>query len=189
MKNYFLIFIFASICCLFTACSEDALEYSVGDTGPEGGIIFFADEDGFIDTSTGETCHFLEVARDDISDRWASSSTLANIFVSTSDDLGTGRANTDAILKVDPDAPAAKFCKGYGTSGDWFLPSSDELVFLFFEKDAVGSLTSSYWSSSQYPYSSLNYLARSIDFSVYTCTISNKDKYNASFKVRPIRAF
>jgi hypothetical protein len=41
-----------------------SMSYSVGDTGPGGGIIFYVDSAGF--TSNGVTCHYLEVAPSDL---------------------------------------------------------------------------------------------------------------------------
>jgi hypothetical protein len=77
--------------------------------------------------------------------------------------VGTGDANTEAIVSDCLTAGiAARLCDDYddGTYADWFLPSRDELDYLYQNKDVVnntlnnigGTMISavSYWSSSEY---------------------------------------
>ncbi|GHV47862.1 hypothetical protein AGMMS49546_37930 [Spirochaetia bacterium] len=109
--------------------------YAVGDTGPAGGIIFYV-ESGLY---PGATWQYLEAAPADIESSpgnratlmWASSGyTTTSIPSAQGTAIGTGAANTAAILAADPDAPAAKACADYGNGAafdDWFLPSEDEL--------------------------------------------------------------
>lgn len=95
--------------------------------------------------------------------KWAASS----ISVSTSDDVGAGKSNTDAILAAFPSATttdnAAKYCKSLGT-GTGSLPSRGELYLIdkaiqkgkiyglpsySQTEDAAGLKYSYFWSSSQ----------------------------------------
>ncbi|MGP1458093.1 MAG: hypothetical protein ACTTKL_02135 [Treponema sp.] len=93
--------------------------------------------------------------------KWAASS----ISVTTSDDVGAGKSNTDAILTAYPSAAAAdnaaKYCKSLGTG---FLPSRGEMYLI--DKairngkiyglpsysqtdDTLGLKFAGFWSSSQ----------------------------------------
>jgi hypothetical protein len=172
--------------------------YSLGDTGPGGGKIFYVSEAGFtyyqIDT-TGITAHYLEAAPSDISETkaWASSAYIpisnggTGSWVDISGTgwaIGTGRLNTASILATDTDAPAAKACNEYSNNGknDWFLPSKDELNQLYTNRDSVGNLADYYWSSSQND----NYR------SWYQLFSSGYQDYNYKYgplTVRPVRAF
>jgi hypothetical protein len=74
--------------------------------------------------------------------------------------LGTGLANTNTIITVqgvptpaiiDYAANVARAYNGGGYS-DWYLPSKDELNFLFINRVAIGGFAgagSAYWSSSE----------------------------------------
>jgi hypothetical protein len=68
-------------------------------------------------------------------------------------EIGTGQANTDAIIgQAGHTASAAKLCKDYAGGGmtDWFLSSKDELNQLYAQKAVVGGFADSYyWSSSE----------------------------------------
>ena len=72
----------------------------------------------------------------------------------TSTAIGTGKANTEAIVtKLGNGNYAAKLCYDLELGGydDWFLPSKDELNELYKQKSTVGGFASnSYWSSSEY---------------------------------------
>jgi len=80
-------------------------------------------------------------------------------------EIGTGSANTDAIIAQNsPEASAAKLCRDYSGGGktDWFLPSYDELHAIWDnlvkEDDGAGGWQNSgvggfaeanYWSSTE----------------------------------------
>jgi hypothetical protein len=75
----------------------------------------------------------------------------------TSTAIGTGAANTTAILAGCPSAGiAARLCHNYNGGGytDWYLPSKDELNTLYNNKNIIGGFASAdgtyYWNSSQY---------------------------------------
>ena len=134
--------------------------YEVGARGPAGGKIFYvADE---IKTSTytdasGKTETFtwkyLEVAPSDASNSsankyvWGEKGELATGTI-----VGTGWSNMKIFeANTLSSFPAAKACADYGDGtayDDWFLPSKEELEKLLAQKDVIGGLTGSYWSSS-----------------------------------------
>jgi Protein of unknown function (DUF1566) len=109
----------------------------------EGGRIFYLDgSGGGLIGSTSDQGNSLQ---------WTKPVTS---IPGTSTDIGTGQANTDAILSgcTDPNI-AARICDNFSNNGfnDWFLPSKDELYQLYLQKIYFESIESSaYWSSSQY---------------------------------------
>ena len=68
--------------------------------------------------------------------------------------IGTGLANTNAIIKAQGAGNyAASLCHNLNLGGytDWYLPSRDELNQLYFNQAVVGGFTSYYyWSSSEF---------------------------------------
>ncbi len=128
--------------------------YSVGDTGPAGGIIFYVNTNAAIVEWT-----YLEAAPIDLPGKykWGGDGTSVN---NTGTGRGSGEANTAAIVAALGDNGgvnyAAKSCSEYTVNhngvdyDDWFLPSKDELKELYKQKDSVGGFASdSYWSSSE----------------------------------------
>jgi hypothetical protein len=114
------------------------LEY--GDIGPGGGIIF-----GMLSPEQkadyGVDWTYLEVGAISTTPlAWASANYLETAIEGAKGvEIGTGRANTQAILAVDADAPAAKYCADYrgGELDDWFLPSLKELGMIWKNKNTV----------------------------------------------------
>jgi len=155
-----------------------------GSIGPGGGKVFYYSQAGFTMTDSGEICHYLEAAPDDLGIfAWATSYKDIN---GTGTGIGTGRKNTAIILAADAAAPAAKACKGYSGGGktDWFLPSKDELNLLYLSRNFVGNMvTDWYWSSSQ-KYD--DGVAWEQDFYDGSQPIDYMDGY---FYVRTVRAF
>jgi hypothetical protein len=154
--------------------------YSIGDTGPAGGKVFYVTDGG---------AQGLEAAPADssLSAIWGCVTTEQD----TSTEVGSGETNTLRIIDgctTEIDATAAEVAKMYELNGftDWFLPSKDELNSLYLQKDAVfppGEFDSApYWSSSQD--SALN--AWSLFF--VNGIQSGVDK-RATFAVRAVRAF
>lgn len=123
-------------------------EYSVGNSGPAGGLIILLYPDGL----SG-----IEISPEDLgSASWGCSGTdisLANLLF-----MGGGYNNTLYIL-ADCNDPtnAASLCDNYTLNGfdDWYLPSTSELISTYqniYKKDK-GSFTpgyDTYWSSVQY---------------------------------------
>ena len=139
-----------------------AIVYTVGQTGPGGGKIFYYDAAGFTCGVTySSTCTYLEVAPSVSTARtnW-SNTTLQNTSTpnSTGTAIGTGHRNTAVVVAAgatESATSAIAFSDQYvapnGTS-DWFLPSKDEMATLVANASA-GSVSlipsSSYWTSSQ----------------------------------------
>jgi hypothetical protein len=168
--------------------------YSIGDPGPAGGIIFYISAPGFF--VNGSLCHLLEAAPADIGAfAWASAAYIPPAYGGTGAYLsipgtgtavGTGWANTAAILTADPDAPAAKACADYvnGIYDDWFLPSEDELYAMYTNKAVIGGFgTSPYWSSTEVDIDQ----ALNLRFNDGYQNYGNVKR--GSYWVRPIRAF
>jgi len=125
--------------------SGDA-KYKVGDKGPAGGIVFFDkgyERDGW---------RYLEVApcvqgQDAV---WGD----PDLDVpGTAAGLGSGKANTAAILARGQTGGAAAVCDALSLGGfdDWFLPSEYELFAIGRLPDSEGLFGRDYcWSSTQY---------------------------------------
>jgi hypothetical protein len=126
--------------------SAKTLLYNIGDTGPAGGLIFYADATGFV--SAGVTYHYMEAAPEDLSGtyQWGGYGTSC----STETAIGTGAANTAALTASDHGHPhpAAQACAEYeyDSYDDWFLPSTNE-----WDCNSMWnrlSVKGNYWSSS-----------------------------------------
>jgi uncharacterized caspase-like protein len=122
--------------------------FKFGETGPAGGIIFY--DKG----SVSDGWRYLEAAPKDQSTgiQWYNGS---NKDVSTSTAIGSGKANTDAIIAAQGSGNyAATLCRNLTIGGfsDWFLPSKDELNLMYtnLKKANLGGFGGSWlWSSSQ----------------------------------------
>jgi len=155
-------------------------KYYIGDTGPGGGIVFY--DKG----SVSNGWRYLEAAPVNHGAlRWSSSDYATTLIAGTEAAIGTGKANTAAILAVDANAPAAKACASYREGGkdDWFLPSIDELNEMYKARSYLGMSSDTFWSSSQYS----NYRAWGQHFGHGYQDYTYKD-YGYRF-VRAVRAF
>jgi hypothetical protein len=127
-----------------------------------GGVVFYLFAEGDTGYIAGET-HGLIAAIEDQSSgiRWHNSKNT--ITGATKTAIGTGSANTDAIItkqgatETDYAAGLARAYTG-GSYTDWFLPSQDELnkmnsnratVTTTAEANGGGDLSKTYWSSSE----------------------------------------
>ena len=101
--------------------------------------------------------------------------------------MGTGAANTAAIVKGCSDAnSAAKMADAYTFNGysDWFLPSNEELYELYLQKGVVGGFAGGdYWSSSEFDSNSawLQYFGNGVQ--------NNDFGKDGKLSVRAVRAF
>jgi hypothetical protein len=180
--------------------------YAVGDTGPAGGKIFI------LPTTTGNsTGKYFEAAISTWSDgsdgnnRWCNLTTTEIGTNAQGTEIGTGQANTNAIVAVCSSG-AAKDADTYsvtysGTSyGDWFLPSEDELKQLWVQSASVGipvsktqccptsgPATSSYWSSTEI--SSARGTPATQAYPASSSTGSDNWPKIYGFNVRPVRMF
>ncbi len=157
----------------------------VGNTGPGGGIVFYVNEAN----ATGS--RYMEAAPNtwsgggrppDPSMAWSGSTRSS---VSTSLHIGTGSANTAAIIAKDATpnkaATAVRAYTGGGVS--WFLPSADELNELYSQRNVVGGLGGDdYWSSSQASPTNANYQN-------FANGHTNYAPKNNTLNARPVRAF
>ncbi|MCX7023868.1 MAG: caspase family protein [Spirochaetes bacterium] len=134
-----------------TAISASKPAWKVGDTGPAGGLIFH--DKG----SASDGWRYLEAAPSDQSAgiQWHNGNDLD---IKTGTAVGTGRANTQAIIAAQGAGNyAATLCKNLSINGfsDWFLPSRDELdaMYVNLHKAGRGVFGSAwYWSSSRNDY-------------------------------------
>ena len=157
--------------------------YSIGATGPAGGIVFYLTD------NTG--LHGLEAAPvDQPNAPWGCNGASIPVTTGTpagNGAVGTGAANTAAIVAGCVEAgTAAKVAEAYTLNGftDWYLPSKDELNFLYAQKSVVGGFANDYyWSSSE------NY-----SLSAWSLGFSNGFQYSHypkdyALPVRAVRAF
>jgi len=132
-------------------CNEECL--AIGAAGEGGGIIFYHAHAGFNVVGLG-TCHYLEAAPvNQEESSW--SSTNKNVTGATGTAIGTGKANTAAIIAAHPGDTtifnAAKTVAAYKGGGktDWFLPSQKELNEMYKKKSHLGISAGWFLSSSQ----------------------------------------
>ena len=129
--------------------------YTIGETGPGGGKIFY---DAGSTLSWGR---YLEAATTSTSPTWVDSSSLLfsynyNANVTTSTAIGTGKTNSSAWYANNTTVyQGINGVRSYAGGGltDWFVPSKDELNQLYIRKTTVGGTPASgyakYASSSQ----------------------------------------
>jgi len=180
--------------------------YSVGDTGPAGGIIFYVNADHTYGDWT-----YLEAASSDIKvgtddylhlfGYYRTTDAGTSEMVGTNTAIGTGAANTKALVETMGSTAysknngtektgeyAARLCDIHDAGGyaDWFLPSKDELNMMYQNvktKSLGGFSDVRYWSSSEADayYAWGQYYKDGNQFSNYTRLYENR--------VRPVRAF
>lgn len=136
-------------------CNVTVVEYSVGDTGPGGGIIIYDAND----YATYTDWRYIEVAISDIIPSYwiyGSGGAPHPEVSGTLSDIGSGQNNTTLILNVENLAQsAATMCDEYTNNGitDWFLPSYEELQLVYTYYTANGLVgidnTKVYWSSTE----------------------------------------
>ncbi|HNY02929.1 MAG TPA: DUF1566 domain-containing protein [Bacteroidales bacterium] len=108
-----------------------------------GGIIFYLD-------GTGE--HGLIAApADQVTAQWGCHGSYIGATLTA---VGTGQTNTNTIvLGCSTPEIAAKICNELVLNGydDWYLPSRDELWYMYSQKTVIGGfLNDYYWSSSEF---------------------------------------
>ena len=120
-----------------------AVSFAIGQSYG-GGIIFYIDGTGL---------HGLISATSDQS-TGAPWGCFPTSIPGTSTALGTGQANTTAIIAGCITAGiAAQLCNALTLNGysDWFLPSRDELNQMYLQKTVIGGFANyAYWSSSEW---------------------------------------
>jgi Tfp pilus assembly protein PilE len=163
------------------------VSYSVGDTGPAGGVIFYVAGTPFACGPTlAQTCTYLEAAPAVIASPlgWCSDNSTSLGVTATA--IGTGMANTTTAAATCTSG-AIQEAADYSSGGfsDWFLPSKDELNELYLQRATVGGPTGFlYWSSSEYSLQAawLQYFSNGEQINYLV-------KYAEPGRLRPVRAF
>ena len=169
--------------------STNQTQYSVGDTGPGGGTIFYVDMNRpvgsqyFEAACAGWTNNCDDVTADPTAEWGCYESSISGADGTA---IGTGEQNTaDILAGCATSGIAAQRADDYSNSGesDWFLPSKDELGQMYFEQITVGGFsTGGFWSSSE-----------DVDeyawFQWFGVGSQNADDKDDSYYVRPVRSF
>ena len=126
-----------------------------------GGIIFYLDATG----NHGMVCAEFDQGQAP----WGCSGT----FINTSSTFGSGAQNTAAILANCGDNTAAKICNDLVLNSytDWFLPSRDELISMYFNlyRNGMGGLDNKQLlSSSEFDYNNFIYGSDSVNIVHFT---------------------
>ena len=169
--------------------------YLIGETGPAGGIIFY-DKGKFSDG-----WRYLEAAPVSTEFRDIPWSNRRIDVPGTKTDIGSGKKNTELIIKSlkenNESGMAAQLCTQliYHGKSDWFLPSLDELTWMYQNlwknNKKLGDFNKRdrYWSSSQYDKNDAwYYVFNNTWFGTAGRTSHNYDK-NDNLTARAIRAF
>ena len=166
--------------------------YSVGETGPGGGIIFYVSDSGFdCGPILDARCNYLEAAPISGDNAWADSGYQwdgnNDSVVNSSMVIGSGLKNTLAMIQNDSTIEKAgtisSAFRGPNDFDDWFLPSYFELVEMFTQQTLLGLQSyPQYWSSSGVEDGQLAY--------IHSPTGGGLSyKTDGGRLVRPIRAF
>ncbi len=141
----------ATIAAQSAAEVETVGDYTVGDTGPGGGIVFY---DAGSEQSWGR---YLEAGPQLDGAEWCGEDWELDI-PGTMTAIGSGAANTTLMTDACKAGAATSVSEfDGGGMNDWFLPSKDELNELYEQRDTVGgfgignegSSFDAYWSSTQ----------------------------------------
>ena len=140
-----------NVSCTRVGCSGGFAE--IGDTGPAGGIIIYVAASGFTVTGAGSfTAHYLEAAPTNQAVGITWSSTNVNVTGANGIEIGTGKANTAAIIAAyGTDTTANNAAKAVditiGGKNDWFLPSLSEIQTMHQARTHLG-MSGYFWSST-----------------------------------------
>ncbi|MFW5793476.1 MAG: hypothetical protein ACOCWC_04260 [Bacteroidota bacterium] len=176
IKNFYAInyFFIAVISMSFFSCDKDDdnnsnntyvdnFNLSIGDSGPAGGYVFYVNPDANTDG-----WKYLEAAPADTEWNYVQWGDADVLVGGTKPGIGHGDANTEIIVEKLEDYNdgqyAAFLCDNLVVNNDdnvfddWFLPSKDELNFiytnLYDNEPSLGGFSefNYYWSSTEYEY-------------------------------------
>jgi len=169
--------------------------YNVGDIGPGGGLVFLI-SGGLTYEMAPKT--WSGSSSDDTPTLAWCSDTSTSILGAVGTAVGTGSANTTAMLALPCTSGAAVAARAYPGGGftDWFLPSKDELNEMWLYSQVGGFNTATYGFASgianDYYWSSSQYSAGFGGFAWYQ-ELDSGNQFGASnsisHRARPIRAF
>jgi hypothetical protein len=169
--------------------------YSIGDTGPGGGKVFFVANTPFVcGPSLNSTCTYLEAAPTTGTNPWTDagygwSGNTGSVVGSTATAIGTGYKNTEEMVAhwLTPlrAGTVSRAYRGPNNLSDWFLPSKDELFELHSQRIIVGGfdLTGPEYHSSSEVNGSQNWQQH------FNGGMQAQHNKSNSSHVRPIRAF
>jgi len=157
--------------------------YSLGDSGPADGIIFYDKKE------YANGWRYLEAAPagTEFIAEWGSYKYVAGTDIV----VGSGKRNTEIIVAaLEENGNAARLCANLNVNGhkDWFLPSMGELDLIYknLKLTGLGSFKDDwYWSSSASDYGSIAAWAQKF-------SDGSRNDYNHkgnAFLVRAVRAF
>jgi len=172
-------------------CNEECL--AIGAEGEGGGKIIYHKHSGFKVTGAGSfTAYYLEAAQTNQATDISWSSTYVDVTGARGTAIGTGKANTAAIIATNSSDTksnnAAKAAVAYSGGGknDWFLPSLDELNEMYKARTHLGISSGYFWSSSQY---SSDYFYTCYQYFANGDQLSSNYYFNYNYYVRAVRAF
>jgi hypothetical protein len=177
-----------------------AVVYTVGQTGPGGGTVFYVAATPFACGPTlATTCTYLEAAptSNTVANYWTDARYAWGAFIENNGDyvIGSGYSNTLAMVTpptgdntAGKAGTIARAYRGPNNLTDWFLPSKDELNALYEARASVADLVlagveTRYWSSSK------GNNASRAERQYFNGGNQYTDGKSSSFNVRPIRAF
>jgi hypothetical protein len=165
---------------------SSSVTYAVGDTGPGGGLVFLI--------SGGLTYEMAPKtwgANETTGIQWCSDTTTS-IAGAVDTAVGTGSANTTAMLNLPCTSGAAVAARAYVGGGftDWFLPSQDELNEMWLYSQVGGFNTATYGLASALYWSSTQLSSNTAQGQNFINGSPYPDPKNSlSLRVRPVRAF
>ena len=173
--------------------------WSLGDTGPGGGKVFYVASSGFnCGPALTEICYYLEVAPKAANTRldWAMAGyKTTRVGDASGTAIGSGYKNTLAIIAQGNNVPAnaaAAYAQAYrgGSLSDWYLGSTLELKQIYLNRSVIviglptdHGFAGEYWTSTEDPNESKAY---SYDVTNDSGPWPNQKNDNP---VRPIRSF
>lgn len=164
-----------------------------------GGIVAYIYQPGDPGYMPGETHGIIAAEADQGVIPWALPSWQNKPVGTTGTALGTGAANTDAIIAQNnrkASGYAAALARSYAGGGftDWYLPSKDELHKLCLNQAKIGGFVpfaagdaGEYWSSSEE--SRLRVWVEAIERRVQSVKLKSGDDVGGPGHVRAIRRF